>query len=148
MTTGADYRVAIVLINRHEPEGEVAGRLLTLAEEKGYDLRSVEASRGEHDVSLSFRVPEDVAEEFNADRAERWPDKIENDGEKASEQDDREVVAGVNGDAYAADQARSAQAAAATNAAEADADTELVDDDNDPNTPPVRKSRTNKQRQE
>lgn len=143
MATGADYRVAIVLINRHEPEGEVAGRLLTLAEEKGYDQRSVEASRGEHDVALSFRVPQDVAEAFNADRAERWPDKIENDDEKAADLD----PAGVDGDAFAADQDRSAQAAAVTNAAEADADTELVDDDNDPNTPPVRKSRAAKRQE-
>ena len=83
MPTGTDYPIAVVIINRHEPEGEVSGRLLELAEEKGYDPRTVEAQRGEHDAALSFRVPEDVAEAFNADRADRWPDKIENDSEKA-----------------------------------------------------------------
>ncbi len=64
---------AIVIIDRHEPEGETAARLLELAEEKGYAPRSVEAQRGEHDAALSFQVPEDVAEAFNADRADRWP---------------------------------------------------------------------------
>lgn len=101
MAVGADYPVAVVLINRHEPEGETAGRLMEIAEEKGYDSRVVEAQRGEHDVALSFRVPEDVAEAFNADRADRWPAPEESDGE-------------------------------------------LVDDDGDPNTPPVRKARTAK----
>lgn len=88
---------AIVIINRHEPEGEVATRLLELADEKGHTPADVEAQRGEHDAALSFRVPQDVADAFNADRADRWPD-----------------------------------------------DEELVDDDGDPNTPPVRKSRPGK----
>lgn len=100
MPTGTDYPIAIVIINQHEPEGEVAARLLELAQEKDYDARTVEAQRGEHDASLSFRVPQDVADAFNADRADRWPDE------------------------------------------------ELVDDDGDPNTPPVRKTRPGKQRQE
>lgn len=91
---------AIVIINRHEPEGETAGRLIELAEEKGYDARVVEAQRGEHDAALSFRVPQDVADAFNADRAERWLSPEE-----------------------------------------------LVDDDDDPNTPPVRKSRPGKARE-
>jgi hypothetical protein len=86
MPTGTDYPIAIVIIDRHEPEAEVAGRLLELAEEKGYAARTVEAQRGEHDAALSFRVPEDVAEAFNADRADRWPDKIENDSEKTPDQ--------------------------------------------------------------
>lgn len=73
MATETGYDIAVVLINRHEPEGEVAGRLLELAEEKDYDARVVEAQRGEHDAALSFRVPQDVAEAFNDDRAERWP---------------------------------------------------------------------------
>jgi hypothetical protein len=73
MPTGTDYPIAVVIINQHEPEGEVSGRLLELAEEKGYDARTVEAQRGEHDASLSFRVPQDVAEAFDADRADRWP---------------------------------------------------------------------------
>lgn len=64
---------AVVIINRHEPEHEVAARLLELAGEKGYNARTVEAQRGEHDAALSFRVPADVAEAFNADRADRWP---------------------------------------------------------------------------
>jgi hypothetical protein len=89
---------AIVIINLHEPEGETAGRLIELAGEKGYDSAVVVAQRGEHNAALSFRVPEDVAEAFNADRADRWP----------SEQE------------------------------------ELVDDDGDPNTPPVRKARPGK----
>jgi hypothetical protein len=109
MPTGTDYDIAIVIVNRHEPEGETAGRLIELAEEKGFDARVVEAQRGEHDAALSFRVPQEVADDFNAERAERWPDsKIENDGD-----DD---VAGVDGDAYAADATRSAKAARTENA--------------------------------
>ena len=88
---------AIVIINKHEPEGEVAARLLELAEEKEHDPRTIEAQRGEHDASLSFRVPQDVADAFEADRGDRWP-----------------------------------------------APDESVDDDGDPNTPPVRKSRPGK----
>jgi hypothetical protein len=91
---------AIVIINKHEPEGETAGRLIELATEKGYDTREVVAQRGEHDAALSFRVPQDVADAFNADRADRWP-----------------------------------------------SEEELVDDDGDPNTPPVRKSRPGKARE-
>lgn len=64
---------AIVIVSTHEPEHEVATRLLELADKKGYDARTVEAQRGEHDAALSFRVPADVAEAFNADRDERWP---------------------------------------------------------------------------
>ncbi len=64
---------AVVIVNRHEPEGEVSARLLELAKQKGHDLRVVEAVRGEHDATLSFRVPQDVADAFNADRAKRWP---------------------------------------------------------------------------
>lgn len=111
MPTGTDYPIAIVIVNEHEPHGEVATRLLELADEKGYDARTVEAQRGEHDSALSFRVPEDVAEAFNAERAKTWPEaaKIENPDED---------VAGVNEDAYAADQARSAKAAQAANAAD------------------------------
>jgi hypothetical protein len=66
-------KVAIVIVDRHEPEGDVATRLLEIADEKGYGARVVEAQRGEHDAGLSFRVPEDVAKAFNADRAKRWP---------------------------------------------------------------------------
>lgn len=86
-----------VIVNQHEDDGEVATRLLELAQEKGYDVRAVEAQRGEHDAALAFRVPVDVAEAFNADRGERWP-----------------------------------------------APEELVDDDNDPSTPPVRRQRPGK----
>lgn len=64
---------AIVIINQHEPEGEVAARLLALAEEKGYEPRVIEAQRGEHDAVLSFRVPYDVQDAFESDRADRWP---------------------------------------------------------------------------
>ncbi len=87
----------IVIVNTHEPEHEVATRLLELAEEKGYEARTVEAQRGEHDAALSFRVPVDVADALDAERGDRWP-----------------------------------------------APEELVDDDNDPSTPPVRKSRPGK----
>lgn len=89
--------IAIVIVNVHEPHGEVATRLLELADEKGYDARTVEAQRGEHDAALSFRVPQEVADAFNAERDERWP-----------------------------------------------APEELMDDDGDPNTPPVRKARPGK----
>jgi hypothetical protein len=99
MPTGTDYPIAIVIVNQNEPEGEVSGRLLELADEKGYDARTVEAQRGEHDAGLSFRVPQDVADAFEADRADRWPAEDE-----------------------------SAEA----------------DNDNDPNTPPVRKTRPGK----
>lgn len=64
---------AIVIINPYEPENEVATRLLELADEKGHPAQVVEAQRGEHDAALSFRVPQDVADAFNEDRAERWP---------------------------------------------------------------------------
>jgi hypothetical protein len=101
---------AIVIINQHEPEGEVTALLLELAEEKGHDPRTVEAQRGEHDAALAFRVPADVAEAFDADRADRWPaDKIENDAV---------TTAGVDQDAYAADQARRANDTRAANADE------------------------------
>jgi hypothetical protein len=95
MATGSDYPVAVVLINRHEPEGEVAGRLMELADGKGYDARTVEAQRGEHDVSLSFRVPLEVADAFNGDRGERWPEvtKIEND-DNADKNPDRKTRPG------------------------------------------------------
>lgn len=63
----------IVIVNTHEPHDEVATRLLELAEEKGYDVRTVEAQRGEHDVNLSFRVPQDVADAFDIERGDRWP---------------------------------------------------------------------------
>jgi hypothetical protein len=108
------YTAAVVLLNRHEPEHEVAGRLLELAEEKDYDPRVVEAQRGEHDVPLSFRVPEDVAEAFNADRGDRWPSKIENEDETDV---DRPAV---DGDAFAADNLRRAAAAREANAARED----------------------------
>jgi len=64
---------AVVIINKHEPEGEVAARLLELAQDKGYNPSVVEAQRGEHDAGLSFRVPQDVADEFLSEREDRWP---------------------------------------------------------------------------
>jgi hypothetical protein len=75
--------MAIVIVNTHESDYEVAARLLELAHEKGYDVRTVEAQRGEHDANLSFRVPDDVAEAFVADRAERWPSTTEDGGDVA-----------------------------------------------------------------
>jgi len=90
----------IVIVNEHEPHGEVAGRLLELAAEKGHSARTVVAQRGEHDAALSFSVPEDVAEAFDAERVERWP-----------------------------------------------VPEDVMDDDGDPNTPPVRKSRPGKARE-
>jgi hypothetical protein len=106
---------AVIIVNMHEPDHEVAARLLELAEEKGHDVRAVEAQRGEHDAGLSFRVPEDVAEAFNAERANLWPDKI-SEGDEANR-----PVAALNEDAVAADGVRSATDAAAT-AAREDAD--------------------------
>ncbi len=85
-----------VIVNLHEPHHEVAGWLLKLAAEKGYQARAVVAQRGEHDAALSFEVPIEVAQAFDAERAGRWP-----------------------------------------------APDELVDDDNDPNTP-ARKARPGK----
>jgi hypothetical protein len=90
------YKIAVVIVDRHEPEGETAGRLLEIAEEKGYSPRVVEAARGDHDAALSFRVPRDVAEAFEADRAERWPDDsakraelgVNVDGSRRTERDD------------------------------------------------------------
>lgn len=83
---------AVVIPNQHEPEHEVAGRLLELA---GDDPRQVHALRGEHNVPIAFQVPAELADQFNAGRADWWPVP----------------------------------------------DEELVDDDNDPNTPPVRRKR-------
>src|SRR5512143_2302611 len=115
MAVISGYTARIVIMDRHEPEHEVAQRLLELAEEKGYDPRVVEAQRGEHDAPLSFRVPKDVADDFDGERASLWSDKIENDDEKTEDQDNRYVA----GDAYAADNvARAAQARAENSAAE------------------------------
>ena len=79
MPVEGGYKVAVVIVDQHEPEGETAGRLLEIADGKGYSARVVEAQRGEHDAGLSFRVPEDVAKAFNADRSERWPLSDESD---------------------------------------------------------------------
>lgn len=128
--------MAIVIVNRHEPEHEVGQRLLELAEEKGHDPRVVEAQRGEHDASLSFRVPDDVAEEFNADRDSRWASKIENDAEKTDDQGEPRHLAG---DAYAADNYRRADTARADNTVAADSTTT-----NDPNAPKARTERPGK----
>lgn len=78
----------IVIIDAHEPEGEVAGVLLDIASEQGHSPSVVVAQRGEHDAGLSFRVPQDVAEVFNAERGERWPapTKIENVAEKPADE--------------------------------------------------------------
>lgn len=149
------YPVAVVIVNRHEPEGETAGRLLELAAEKGYGARVVEASRGDHDAGLTFRVPQDVADAFNEDRSDRWPTqapsqeqddeprdtsipvtddegKIQNDAAMTSDQviDGESApdkgAAAINEDAYAADQA-----------------SESASDD-DTNTHQARRSRTGK----
>jgi hypothetical protein len=71
----------IVIVNRHEPHGAVAGRLLDLAVELGHDVRSVVAQRGEHDAALSFQVPQDVADAFDEERADRWPAPVDDDGD-------------------------------------------------------------------
>jgi hypothetical protein len=99
--------MGIVIVNRNEPDHEVAQRLLELAEEKGHDARSVEAQRGEHDAGLSFRVPDDVVEAFESDRDQRWP-------ARAAEGDGDRPVAALNEDAVAADGTRSATDAAVT----------------------------------
>lgn len=112
MPVESGYKVAVVIIDRHEPEGEVATRLLELAEEKGYSPRVVEAQRGEHDAGLSFRVPRDVADAFNSKRESAWPEK-DGDAEVSS-------PAALNEDAYAADQTREAEATRAENADPAD----------------------------
>jgi len=116
----------IVIVNEHEPDGEVAGRLLEIASEKGYDPTVVEAQRGEHDAGLSFRVPQDVADEFNSDRGDRWPDKIENADEMRP--------AAMNEDAYQADGQAAAVQTASNNATAED----------NPNTPPRRDRRPGK----
>lgn len=90
--------MTVVHVQTHEPQEEVANYLIELATQKEYPAQVVEAVRGESDVNLAFRVPDDVAEEFEANRASKWDP-------------------------------------------EADA---LVDDDNDPSTPPVRKTTTAK----
>jgi hypothetical protein len=130
MPSISGYTAAIILTSQHEPEHEVAQRLLEVADEQGYDARVVEAQRGEHETGLSFRVPEDVAEKFNADRAERWPSKIENDDEKADEQGTR----AVDGDGFAADNLRRAHDARVANSAAAD----------NPTAPSARKGTGNK----
>lgn len=79
--------MAVVIVNLHEPHGEVAARLLELADKKGHDVRWVVAQRGEHDAALSFEVPEDVAKAFDRERNGRWPiGKIENDAKTPSDQ--------------------------------------------------------------
>lgn len=74
MAAETGYKIAIVIVDQHEPEGETSTRLLEIAQDKGYSPRVVEAQRGEHDAGLSFRVPEDVAEAFNGERRDLWPD--------------------------------------------------------------------------
>ena len=128
--------MAIVIVNRYEPEHEVGQRLIELAEKKGYDARTVEAQRGEHDAALSFRVPDDVAEEFNADRGDRWSDKIENDVEKTDDQGEPRHLAG---DAYAADNLRRAEQARTDNTVAADGAAT-----DDPNAPKARTERPGK----
>ena len=59
------YKVAVVILDLDQDEGDAATQLLSIAESKGYSPRVVEAQRGEHDAKLSFRVPEDVAKAFN-----------------------------------------------------------------------------------
>jgi hypothetical protein len=54
-----------------EPEHEVAEKLLDLARRAGYPPSVVGTSR---DEGLVFSVPDDVADEFNAARAELWTD--------------------------------------------------------------------------
>lgn len=130
---------AIVIVNTHEPDHEVAQRLLELAKEKGHDERSVEAVRGENDANLSFRVPDDVAEEFESDRAERWSDKIENDDDRAVNR----PVAAINEDAVAAENTRSATDAAVA------ANNVSTDNDNASTNRPKRSGRAQtEQRQE
>lgn len=63
---------AVVIPNAHEPEHEVAGRLIELAGEDR--VREVVALRGEHGVPLAFQVPSDLAAQLDAERAERWPE--------------------------------------------------------------------------
>lgn len=118
MPTGTDYPIAVVLVNRHENEGEVAGRLLEIAEEKDYDPRVVEAARGDHDTALSFRVPQDVADAFGKDRDSRWPSTPT----KADKAEDGAAEADLNADAYAADQERRAAEGRQANADQADPD--------------------------
>lgn len=84
---------AVVHVEPHEPQDEVGSYLLEIAAGKEYPASVVEVVRGDSDVNLGFRVPDDVAEEFAANRTKKW-----------------DPEAGV-----------------------------LVDDDNDPSTPPVRK---------
>lgn len=119
MAVISGYTAKIVIVDRHEPEHEVARRLLELAEDKGYDARVVEAQRGEHDAPLSFRVPGDVADEFDSERRNNWSDKIENDDEKRGDQDNRYVA----GDAYAADNIARAEQARTDNTAAEDTQT-------------------------
>jgi len=115
MSTGSNYETGIVIVNRHEPDHEVATRLIELAREKGYDERVVEAQRGEHDAALGFRAPVDVVDAFSGERADRWSaDKIENDAEKAADQ------RALPSDAYAADYYASADQARADNASRGD----------------------------
>jgi len=73
----------IVIVNRHEPHAAVAGRLLDLAVELGFGVRSVVAQRGEHDAALSFQVPQDVADAFDEERADRWPASVD-DGDPST----------------------------------------------------------------
>jgi len=121
--------MAVVIINNHEPEHEAAARLIELAEEKGHDPSVVEAQRGEHDAALSFRVPDDVAKAFEADRGDRWPST-------AAEGDEPDLSATLPGDAYAVDNINRAHAARVENA--------TTEDDKQQSTPTERTSRPGK----
>jgi hypothetical protein len=65
----------IVHLKDHEPEHEAAQYLLELASEddRYTPENDVMALRGETLAKLSFQVPDDVAEKFEAERASKWP---------------------------------------------------------------------------
>lgn len=136
MPTGSNYPLAIVILNRHEPEGETAGRLIELAEEKGYGLRVVEAVRGDHDAGLSFRVPKDVADAFDAERDGRWPVPVPEDQDTTP----RDTSIPVDADGNKIENNPAVTPATADNGNE---DAETADDD-DQNTNPARRARPGK----
>lgn len=86
----------IIITANHEPEHEVAEKLLAMADEAGHGASAVKTERAE---GLVFDVPDDIGQEFVDNRADWWPRDLGDDL----------------------------------------GDEELVDDDNNPDTPPVKR---------
>ena len=60
----------IIITANHEPEHEVAEKLLAMADEAGYSPAVVKTERAE---GLVFDVPDEIGQPFVDNRADWWP---------------------------------------------------------------------------